>query len=44
MCKVQDMDIYEVYPYKEKLNTPSGKVEIYSEELKNMGIIQSLHI
>ncbi|BFH73856.1 molybdopterin-dependent oxidoreductase [Sulfurisphaera javensis] len=35
--KVQDMDIYEVYPYKEKLNTPSGKVEIYSEELKKYG-------
>ena len=35
--KVYQGDIYEVYPYKERLNTPSGKIEIYSETLKKYG-------
>ena len=36
-AKVYEGEIYEVYPYKEKLNTPSGKIEIYSETLKKYG-------
>ncbi len=30
-------EIYEVYPYKKPLRTPSGKVEIYSETLHKYG-------
>ncbi|MEW9491997.1 MAG: molybdopterin-dependent oxidoreductase [Candidatus Aramenus sulfurataquae] len=30
-------ELYDVYPYKRPLNTPSGKVEIYSETLRKFG-------
>ncbi|AWR96302.1 molybdopterin-dependent oxidoreductase [Acidianus sulfidivorans JP7] len=36
-CVKIETPLYEVYPYKEKLNTPSGKIEIFSEELKKYG-------
>ncbi|EZQ11045.1 molybdopterin oxidoreductase [Candidatus Acidianus copahuensis] len=36
-CIKLEGDIYEVYPYKRQLNTPSGRIEIYSERLYRNG-------
>ncbi len=36
-CVKLNTELYEVYPYKKELNTPSGKVEIYSTLLYKYG-------
>jgi len=36
-CIEIPQEIYEIYPYKRPLSTPSGKVEIYSETLHKYG-------
>lgn len=41
--KVTQEDIYEVYPYKKGLNTPSGRIEIFSETLYKLGYYPILH-